>query len=179
MGAATLAILPMEKWLLPMGKPRVNFYGYVEKNKRIKHDISRVKFLKKTKAAQPITKKWNVPNNRKHVLFTRWILGAKSYSKFENSARFWSLALFLQIKPVLLTVERQFAIVYNDVFPRNQFQVFSSPLENLSLCNCKHQNGQNPEWTQPELFYHLKRCRGRRLVWPHLLSHDLHWENKA
>ena len=99
-------------------------------------------------------------------------------SVFKNSFLMKSLELFLYIKPIFLIRERQFAFVYNDVFLRYQVQVFSSPLANLSLCNCKHEIDQNPEWTQPKLFPHLKPWR-RRLVWPHLLSHDLHWENKA
>ena len=73
-------------------------------------------------------------------------------SVFKNSFLMKSLELFLLIKPVLLIRERQFAFVYNDVFLRYQVQVFSSPLANLSLCNCKHKKDQNPEWTQPNRF---------------------------
>ena len=50
--ALTIAILPMDKLLLPMGKqlflfdrfPRGNFHGYVKKNKSITHDSSRGTF---------------------------------------------------------------------------------------------------------------------------------------
>ena len=52
----------------------------------------------KPKAAQPITRKWNVPSSRNLRLFTCGVrLGAKSYAKmnsnFQNSAGFLSTAV--------------------------------------------------------------------------------------
>ena len=86
-------------------------------------------------------KKWNAPNSRGTCCSRAEFLApnptrSSETSVFTNSFLMKSLAFFLSIKPVLLTVERQFAFVYNDVLPRNQVQVFSLPLENLSLCNC-------------------------------------------
>ena len=56
-------------------------------------------------------------------------------------------------KPVILIVEREFAFVYNDVLRRNRVQVFSSPLENLSLCNRKHEKDQKPRVNPIQAFF--------------------------
>ena len=76
--------------------PRGNFHGDGKKNKRITHDSSRGKFygLNKTQSGSTlqITRKWNVPGGRNHVLFTCYVrLDAKSYAKVEHSAGFWAL----------------------------------------------------------------------------------------
>ena len=73
-----------------------NFHGFVKKNKRITHDSSRGKYygLQKPKAAQPITRKWNVQSSRNHVLFTCCArLGAKSYVKTKLKVRNFSRIL--------------------------------------------------------------------------------------
>ena len=63
-------------------------------------------------------------------------------------------------KPVLLTVEREFAFVYNDVLRRNRVQVFSSPLENLSLCNRKHEKDQKPRVNPIQPFFPFEAFGG-------------------
>ena len=69
---------------------------------------------KNPEVAQPITRNWNVPNSRNHVLFTCWVrLGDKSYAKTDLKVRKFSTILSTVVDVFQVFALNKFKTLWN------------------------------------------------------------------